>query len=100
VKAQYVGHLTVAYSGYSDLSTGRTLTCIPGEIYDITPGVPQDGRFTAVTDEEELPVVYPGMMTWLGLTRGQEEEEPGHLDGELVTTPQPAQTEVLPEGID
>jgi hypothetical protein len=53
----YHGHEVMIYNGYMDLMTGKTLTCTPGETYDITPvsagsGIPADGRFTEVSPEE------------------------------------------------
>lgn len=52
MRVHYDGHEVMTYMGYMDLATGRTLVCVPGESYDISPDdLPSDGRFT----EERLP---------------------------------------------
>lgn len=51
---QYAGHEVMTYPGFLDTATGRTLTCVPGETYDVIPAsgtsgdVPGDGRFQLV----------------------------------------------------
>lgn len=53
----YSGHETLTFTGYLDLATERTLTCVPGGTYDIAPvsisdpAVPGTGHFTLVEDE-------------------------------------------------
>lgn len=57
MSSQYYGHVTVYYPDYIDTATGKTLTCVPGQSYNITPAsghpisggttVPADGHFTA-----------------------------------------------------
>jgi hypothetical protein len=46
--AAYTGWETLTFLQYIDASTGRTLTCVPGETYDILPQVPDDGLFAPV----------------------------------------------------
>lgn len=47
----FCGHVQMTYPGFIDIATGRTLTCDPGQEYDVIPvgiaagDVPNDGRF-------------------------------------------------------
>ncbi len=53
MKVTYHGHEVMTYPQYQDLSTGKTLTCIPGGSYDITPDVmPTDGRLAEAPPEK------------------------------------------------
>jgi hypothetical protein len=54
MKLRFLGNEELTYPGYTDASTGQTLTCVPGEIYDILPvggtsaEIPTDGRFSLI----------------------------------------------------
>lgn len=37
MRAVYTGHETLTFSDYTDLDTGRTLTAVPGRVYDVAP---------------------------------------------------------------
>jgi hypothetical protein len=53
VQVTYHGHEVMTYLGYIDVSTGQTLACSPGEIYEIAPEVvPGDGRFSEILDKK------------------------------------------------
>ena len=60
--AQYQGHFPVIYPDHVDAATGRTLTVVPGGIYDVrvapgrNPGlspVPGDGRWSVLAAPAE-----------------------------------------------
>ena len=54
MKVTYHGHEVMTYMYYTDTATGKTLVCVPGESYDITPDdIPTDGRFTEVIVREK-----------------------------------------------
>lgn len=69
--AVYTGHEALTFPDYLDLGTGRTLTAVPGETYDIAPAsgrlvpdIPQ-GWFTPAGDSadsaaETVEGVEPG----------------------------------------
>ena len=63
----------MTYMNYTDVATGKTLVCVPGETYDITvangnvPPVPNDGRFTEVIPEAK-PDETPGSKSRRGVT--------------------------------
>ena len=68
---QYNGHVTMTYMDYIDVATGKTLVCVPGQSYTITPAsgnirsagtsMPGDGRFAAcfAHDAIEAKVTEP-----------------------------------------
>jgi len=51
----------MTYPGFIDIATGRTLTCEPGQEYDVIPvgiaagDVPGDGRFIVKEPPEDPP---------------------------------------------
>ena len=57
------GHVPMTYIHYIDLATGKTLTCQPGQTYDVAPAsgsvlsagtaMPNDGRFADAGHEAE-----------------------------------------------
>ena len=57
----YYGHVPMTYMYYIDTSTGKTLVCQPGQVYNIAPAsgnihsvgtsMPGDGRFSVNGDE-------------------------------------------------
>jgi hypothetical protein len=60
----FYGHVPMTYPDYIDLATGRTLTCQPGQTYNVAPAsgnvrsagttMPNDGRFTATAGREVI----------------------------------------------
>lgn len=57
----FCGHVEMTYPGFIDIATGRTLTCEPGQEYDVIPvgvaagDVPGDGRFIVKEPPERVP---------------------------------------------
>jgi hypothetical protein len=60
---QYVGQEPMTYPGYTDTGSGKTLSCIPGEFYDVIPAsgvqadIPNDGRFLPVAEPAAVQAV-------------------------------------------
>ena len=47
-EVQFTGTQTLTYMGFFNEDTGKTLTCEPGGVYRVSPGMPEDGRFVLV----------------------------------------------------
>lgn len=76
-RAKFAGHQTLTFMSYFDAATGRTLTCDPGEVYDILPEIPPDDRFTPVEAEASPD---PGDEDDDAFPPGQMEDLPGDID--------------------
>ena len=63
-RAVFTGHESLSFQDYTDLATGRTLTAVPGGVYEVAPAsgraVPEvpAGWFTPVSDDVE-PAAEP-----------------------------------------
>lgn len=79
----YYGHVTMTYLDYIDTATGKTLVCVPGQTYNVTPAsgnvrssgstMPNDGRFT-VTGGREIAFDDDGALPEEETPAGTEED--------------------------
>jgi hypothetical protein len=67
MRAAYTGHETLTFPDYADMEAGKTLTAVPGGVYDVAPA---SGRL--------VPDLPAGWFTPLeGQDRSEEEDVPG-----------------------